>query len=183
MSRRPRLQLAAIIVSVAAYAALSHYSNTVARTHDLAVGLTLAPVLTVGLLLTWRWTPAWVALPAAAAAAAAAVLLRHYWPVLEEFSPGLSAARRRILQPDGGQFRPFPAGGSCRAMHAARRQGAWTPHAAGGALHAPRHGCMGNVLRRDHWSHVEHVRVRAAAHMVAIRQFLRAAADRTHVRG
>jgi uncharacterized membrane protein len=79
MSRRPRLQLAAIIVSVAAYAALSHYSNTVASTHDLAVGLTLAPVLTVGLLLTWRWNPAWVALPAAAAAA---VLLRHYWPVL-----------------------------------------------------------------------------------------------------
>jgi uncharacterized membrane protein len=73
------LQLAAIIVSVAAYAALSHYSNTVASTHDLAVGLTLAPVLTVGLLLTWRWNPAWVALPAAAAAA---VLLRHYWPVL-----------------------------------------------------------------------------------------------------
>ena len=84
MSRRPRLQLAAIIVSVAAYAALSHYSNTVASTHDLAVGLTLAPVLTVGLLLTWRWTPAWVALPAAAAAV---VLLRHYWPVLERNFP------------------------------------------------------------------------------------------------
>jgi uncharacterized membrane protein len=78
---RRRLQLAAIIAFAVAYAGLSHYSNSVAKTHDLGVGLAVGPVLMVGLLLVWRWTHLWVAL---IAAVAAAVLLRHYWPVLEE---------------------------------------------------------------------------------------------------
>jgi uncharacterized membrane protein len=73
--------VAAIIVFVAAYAGLSHYSNSVAKTHNLGVGLALGPVLTVTLLLLWRWTHLVVAL---LAAAASAVLLRHYWPVLEK---------------------------------------------------------------------------------------------------
>jgi uncharacterized membrane protein len=74
------LQLAAVIVFVAAYAGLSHYSNSVAKTHDLGVGLALGPVLTAGLLLIWRWTHFLVGLMAAAAAA---MLLRRYWPALE----------------------------------------------------------------------------------------------------
>jgi uncharacterized membrane protein len=81
MCGRRRLQLAAIIAFVAAYAGLSHYSNSVAKTHDLGVGLALGPVMTVGLVLVWRWTHLWVAL---FAAAAAAMLLRHFWPVLEK---------------------------------------------------------------------------------------------------
>jgi uncharacterized membrane protein len=81
MRWRRRLQLAAISAFVVAYAGLSHYGNSVAKTHDLGVGLALGPVLTVGLLLLWRWTHLWVAL---LAAAASAVLLRHYWPVLEK---------------------------------------------------------------------------------------------------
>ena len=81
MRWRRRLQLAAIIAFVAAYAGLSHYSNSVAKTHDLGVGLALGPVLAVGLALIWRWTHLWAAL---LAAAGAAVLLRHYWPVLEK---------------------------------------------------------------------------------------------------
>jgi uncharacterized membrane protein len=81
---RRRLQLAAVIAFVVAYAGLSHYSNSVAKTHDLGVGLALGPVLTIGLLLIWRWTHLLVAL---LAAAAAAVLLRHYWPVLEKNFP------------------------------------------------------------------------------------------------
>jgi uncharacterized membrane protein len=81
---RRRLQLAAVIAFVVAYAGLSHYSNSVAKSHDLGVGLALGPVLTIGLLLIWRWTHLWVAL---VAAAAAAVLLRHYWPVLEKNFP------------------------------------------------------------------------------------------------
>ncbi len=83
---RRRLQLAAIIAFVAAYAGLSHYSNSVAKTHDVGVGLALGPVLTVGLLLIWRWTHLLVAL---LAAAAAAVLLRQYWPALEKNFPVL----------------------------------------------------------------------------------------------
>ena len=81
MRWRRRLQLAAVVVFLVAYAGLSHYSNAVAKTHDFGVGLALGPVLAVGLLLLWRWTQLWVAL---LAAAAAAVLLRHYWPVLEK---------------------------------------------------------------------------------------------------
>ena len=80
MGWRPRLQLATVILFVVAYALLSHYSNSVAKTHDLGVGLVLGPVLIVGLLLVWRWTHASVAL---LAGAALVVLLRHYWPVLE----------------------------------------------------------------------------------------------------
>jgi uncharacterized membrane protein len=84
MSWRRRLQLAAIIAFVVAYAGLSHYSNSVAKTHDLGVALALGPVLAVGLALIWRWTHVLVAL---LAVAVAAVLLRHYWPLLERNFP------------------------------------------------------------------------------------------------
>jgi uncharacterized membrane protein len=84
MRWRRRLQLAAIIAFVVVYAALSHYSNSLAQTHDLGVGLALGPVLMVGLLLIWRWTHLLVAL---LTAAGAAVLLRHYWPVMEKNFP------------------------------------------------------------------------------------------------
>ena len=80
MNWRRRVQLAAVVAVVVAYAGLSHYSNSAARTHDLGVGLALAPVFAVGLMLIWRWTHLLLAL---LAAAAAAVLLRHYWSVLE----------------------------------------------------------------------------------------------------
>ena len=80
MSWRRRLQLAAIIAFVVAYAGLSHYSNSVAKTHDMGVGLALGPVLAVGLALLWRWTHLLVALLVAAAAAG---LLLQYWPLLE----------------------------------------------------------------------------------------------------
>ena len=81
MRWRRRLQLAAIIAFVVTYAGLSHYGNSVAKTHDLGVGLTLGPVLAAGLLLVWRWTHLGVALPAAAAVG---LVLHHYWPVLEK---------------------------------------------------------------------------------------------------
>jgi uncharacterized membrane protein len=82
MHWRRRLQLAAIVVFVAAYAGLSHYGNSAAKTHDLGVGLALGPVLVFGLLLVWRWTHH--LLVTLLAAAATAMLLRHYWPVLEK---------------------------------------------------------------------------------------------------
>src|ERR1700731_4753659 len=81
MRWRRRLQLAAIIAFVVAYAGLSHYSNTVAKTHDLGVALALGPLLAIGLVLIWRWTHVAVAL---LGAAAVGMVLRHYWPVLEK---------------------------------------------------------------------------------------------------
>ena len=75
MRWRLRLQLAAVVVFLVAYAGLSHYSNSAAKTRDLGVGLALGPVLTVGLLLLWRWTHAWVALLGAATFSALGLLL------------------------------------------------------------------------------------------------------------
>src|SRR5665213_3676475 len=80
MHWRRRAQLAAVIVFVLAYAGLSHYGNSVAKTRDLGIGLAIGPMLTVGLILIWRGTHLLVAL---VAAALAALLLRHDWPVLE----------------------------------------------------------------------------------------------------
>jgi uncharacterized membrane protein len=81
MRWRRRLQLAAIITIVVAYAGLSHYGNTAARSRDLGVGLALGPLLAVGLLLMRRWGGPWAAV---GAAAASALLLSLYWPVLEQ---------------------------------------------------------------------------------------------------
>jgi uncharacterized membrane protein len=77
---RRRVQLAAIVVFIVVYAGLSHYANSAAKTRDLAVALALAPVLGFGLVLIRRSRP----LTAVLAAAAAALLLRRYWPLLEE---------------------------------------------------------------------------------------------------
>ena len=84
MRWRRRLQLAAVIAFLVAYAGLSHYANSAAETHDLAVGLALGSVLAVGLLLVGRWTHVGVAV---LAAAAVGMVLRHYWPVLEKNFP------------------------------------------------------------------------------------------------
>jgi uncharacterized membrane protein len=80
MRWRRRFEVAAAAGFIVAYAALSHYSNAVAKTHDLGVGLAVAPPLTVGLLLIWRTSHALTAL---IAAAGAALLLAHFWPALE----------------------------------------------------------------------------------------------------
>jgi uncharacterized membrane protein len=84
MRWRRRVQLAAGVVSVAAYVALSHYGNTVANTRDLGVALALLPLLGLGGMLIWRSTRPWIAV---FCGAAAALLLRHEWPVLERNFP------------------------------------------------------------------------------------------------
>jgi uncharacterized membrane protein len=81
MRFRARLQLAAVIVILAAYSLLSHYGTSHPQAHDLGAALALAPLLSIGLVLIWRWTGA----PQACIAAAAAwFLLRHYWPALTQ---------------------------------------------------------------------------------------------------
>jgi uncharacterized membrane protein len=81
MRWRRRLQPAAIITIVVAYAGLSHYGNTAARTRDWGVGLALGPLFVVGLLLVRRWAGLWAA---TGAAAASALLLSLCWRVLEK---------------------------------------------------------------------------------------------------
>jgi uncharacterized membrane protein len=76
-----RLQFAAVIVFLAAYSGLSHFSNSAPRAQDLGAGLALAPMLTIGFILIWRWSGP---LPALLAAAAAAFILRRYWPLFTQ---------------------------------------------------------------------------------------------------
>jgi uncharacterized membrane protein len=79
--RSPRLQLAAVLLFFIAYSVLSHYSNLNPQAHDLRTLLALAPMLTLGLVLLWRWNGALVAL---SAAAATAYLLRAFWPLFAQ---------------------------------------------------------------------------------------------------
>ena len=73
-----RAQLAAVLVALVAYSALSHYSNLNPQAHDLGTLLALAPMLTLGLVLLWRWSGPLIAL---LAAAATAFLLQAFWPL------------------------------------------------------------------------------------------------------
>lgn len=76
-----RLQLAAVLLFLIAYSALSHYSNLNPQAHDLRTALAFAPMLTLGLILLRRWHGA---LPALLAAAAAVYLLRAFWPLFAQ---------------------------------------------------------------------------------------------------
>jgi uncharacterized membrane protein len=81
MASGRRLQLAAVVLFFIAYSLLSHYSNLNPQAHDLRTVLALAPMLTLGLVLLWRWSGALMAL---LAAAAAAYLLRAFWPLFAQ---------------------------------------------------------------------------------------------------
>jgi uncharacterized membrane protein len=76
-----RLQFAAVGVFIVAYSGLSHYSNSHAQARNLATILALAPMLTLGLLLLWRWRGVLAAL---LAGAAAGVLCWQYWPLFTQ---------------------------------------------------------------------------------------------------
>jgi uncharacterized membrane protein len=76
-----RLQLAAVIVLIVAYSALSHYSNSDPQARDLGAALALSPILGIGFVLIWRWVGA---LPAVLTGIATAILVRHYWPLFTQ---------------------------------------------------------------------------------------------------
>jgi uncharacterized membrane protein len=81
MGLRRRLQLAAVLLFFIAFSVLSHYSNINPQARDLRTLLALAPMLTLGLVLVWRWSGAFIALPAAAATA---YLLHAFWPAFAQ---------------------------------------------------------------------------------------------------
>ena len=74
-------QLAAVLLFFIAYSVLSHYSNLNPQAYDLRTLLALGPMLTVGLVLLWRWSGAIIGL---LGAAATAFLLRTCWPLLAQ---------------------------------------------------------------------------------------------------
>lgn len=81
MRWRRRLQLAAVGVFIVAYSGLSHYSNSHAAERDLATALALSPMLSLGLLLSWRWRGALTAL---FSAILVAILCWRLWPVFKQ---------------------------------------------------------------------------------------------------
>jgi uncharacterized membrane protein len=84
MRRSRRLQLAAVGLLLVAYSGLSHYSNSHAQQRGLATALALAPMLTLGLLLAWRWRGVLAAL---LAAIGAGILCRQLWPLFTQNFP------------------------------------------------------------------------------------------------
>jgi uncharacterized membrane protein len=76
-----RLQLAAVIVLIVAYSALSHYSNSDPQARHLGAALALSPILGIGFVLIWRWVGA---LPAVLTGISTAILVRHYWPLFTQ---------------------------------------------------------------------------------------------------
>jgi uncharacterized membrane protein len=81
MASGRRLQLAAVVLFFIAYSVLSHYSNLNPQAQDLRTALALAPMLTLGLVLLWRWSGVFMVL---LAAAATAYLLRTFWPLFAQ---------------------------------------------------------------------------------------------------
>lgn len=81
MASGRRLQLAAVVLFFLAYSVLSHYSNLNPQARDFRTVLALAPIVTLGFILLWRWSGALMAL---FALAAAAFLLRIIWPVFTQ---------------------------------------------------------------------------------------------------
>ena len=76
-----RLQFAAVLLFFVAYSVLSHYSNLNPQALDLRTILALAPMLTLAVVMVWRWSGALVAL---LAAVAAAVVLRTFWTLFTQ---------------------------------------------------------------------------------------------------
>ena len=72
--RATRLQLAAVALSVVAYAGLSHYGNTVEGAKPLGAALAIGPLLIVAVAGLWRAVH-----PLAGVAGAAAAALLLYW--------------------------------------------------------------------------------------------------------
>lgn len=62
------------------YATVSYYSDSTPEATGLATGLSLAPVLLIGAVFVWRWTPRFIA---TAIFIVTGGLLYHYWSFLK----------------------------------------------------------------------------------------------------
>ncbi len=181
MASGRRLQLAAVLLFFIAYSVLSHYSNLNPQGHDLRTLLALAPMLTLGLVLLWRWSGALIALLAAAAAAVLVACLLA--AVRAKFFHCVPDPAGWFLFHHGLHFRPIAAQRPRPAVHAARGQSSRSIECARTALHAKRHARVGHVLFTQSRCDLPPVQVRPAAHLVGVREFLLAAADSADVRG
>ena len=81
MAAGRRLQLAAVIAAFTAYSLLSHYSNSHPHAQNLGTALALAPMLTLGLALLWRFNGLAAVMPATLGVA---ILLYYCWPLFAQ---------------------------------------------------------------------------------------------------
>jgi uncharacterized membrane protein len=75
------LQGIVLAVIVVGFAVLSYYSYATPSAKSLGAAVSLAPIVTIGLVLAWRWTHPLVA---ALIGAAVAVSLYYFWPALKQ---------------------------------------------------------------------------------------------------
>jgi uncharacterized membrane protein len=86
-----RRQLTIVAAIIIGYAALSYYSDSRPDAPNLAAGLSLAPVVLIGLALAWRWTRPVIAILIGALTCAA---LYHYWPFIRSNYPWSNLAQQ-----------------------------------------------------------------------------------------
>lgn len=86
-----RGQLVIVAAIIIGYAALSYYSDSRPDAPNLAAGLSLAPVVLIGLVLAWRWTPRPVAIFIFALTCA---VLYRCWPFIRGNYPWSNLAQQ-----------------------------------------------------------------------------------------
>ena len=174
--RRGRLQVAAAR-SIAAYAGLSHYCNTVDGVRALGAVLALAPPLMIGGLLLRRWAKPLIA----PVLAALALLLSRAGTCSKENSIGCvccRTARCTVFWPSASRARCVPARPRCAPSW---RTSCTDLDAARSALQPTGHRRMGVIFRRHRRDHGRSVRRGAAARVVAVHELLHPAAGGAHV--
>jgi uncharacterized membrane protein len=86
-----RRQLTVVAAIIIGYAALSYYSDSRPDAPNLAAGLSLAPVVLIGLVLAWRWTRPVIAILIGALTCA---MLYRYWPFIRSNYPWSNLAQQ-----------------------------------------------------------------------------------------
>jgi uncharacterized membrane protein len=76
----PTRQLVAVVAVIGLYALISHYAYSHPEAKGLGAGLSVGPVVLIGVALAWSWTPRYVAI---ALSAALVGLTAWAWPFLE----------------------------------------------------------------------------------------------------
>jgi len=80
--RATAAQIVLVLAIIIAYAGLSIYSDSNPSAKSLATGLSIGPILLIGLVLLWRWCHRAIA---TATTSIAALLLYRYWPALTQY--------------------------------------------------------------------------------------------------
>ena len=73
-------QLAIVAALIGVYALISQYGYSDSKNQGVGAGLSIGPIVLIGIVLAWRWTPRWIA---AALTLLIAALVYYSWPFLK----------------------------------------------------------------------------------------------------